>query len=103
MQKQQQQQQQQQQLPFIPQKILVVIIIIIIIIFFVIAIVEFEEWSIASIIWVGRSRRGVKTLLWLNYRINYQKLCYSLRSLILTQPLAEFKSFVMFGYGCPNY
>ena len=27
------------------------------------AIVEFEEWSIASIIRVGRSRRGVKTLL----------------------------------------
>ena len=29
------------------------------------AIVEFEEWSIASIIRVGRSRRGVKTLLWI--------------------------------------
>ena len=28
-------------------------------------IVEFEEWSIASIIRVGRSRRGVKTLLWI--------------------------------------
>ena len=27
------------------------------------AIVEFEEWSIAFIIRVGRSRRGVKTLL----------------------------------------
>ena len=27
------------------------------------AIVEFEEWSIASIIRVGRFRRGVKTLL----------------------------------------
>ena len=27
------------------------------------AIVEFEKWSIASIIRVGRSRRGVKTLL----------------------------------------
>ena len=29
------------------------------------AIVEFEEWPIASIIRVGRSRRGVKTLLWI--------------------------------------
>ena len=29
------------------------------------AIVEFEEWSIASITLVGRSRRGVKTLLWI--------------------------------------
>ena len=29
------------------------------------AIVEFEEWSIASIIRVGRSRRGVKTLFWI--------------------------------------
>ena len=29
------------------------------------AIVEFEEWSIDSIIRVGRSWRGVKTLLWI--------------------------------------
>ena len=33
--------------------------------FFVNAIVEFGEWSIASIIRVGRSRRGVKTFLWI--------------------------------------
>ena len=33
--------------------------------FFVNAIVEFEEWSIASIIRVVRSREGVKTLLWI--------------------------------------
>ena len=28
-------------------------------------IVEFEEWSIASIIRVGRSQGGVKILLWI--------------------------------------
>ena len=33
--------------------------------FFVNAIVEFKEWSIASIIRVVRSRGGVKTLLWI--------------------------------------
>ena len=37
--------------------------------FFVIAIVEFEEWSIASIIQVVRSRGGVKTLLWITEQI----------------------------------
>ena len=40
--------------------------------FFVNAIVEFEEWSIASIIQVERFRGGVKTFF-VNYRINYQK------------------------------
>ena len=35
------------------------------VIFFVNAIVEFEKWSIASIIRVVRSRGGVKTLLWI--------------------------------------
>ena len=33
--------------------------------FFVHAIVEFEEWSIVSIIRVERSRGGVKTPLWI--------------------------------------
>ena len=41
-------------------------------------IAEFEEWLTASIIPVGRSRRGVKTLF-LDYRINYEKLCYLMR------------------------
>ena len=44
------------------------------------AIVEFEEWSIASIIRVVRSRGGVKTLLWI-IRINYQKLCDLMRQI----------------------
>ena len=48
--------------------------------FLVNATVEFEEWLKASIIRVGRFRRGVKTLL-CNYRINYQKLCYLMRQI----------------------
>ena len=48
--------------------------------FFVNAIVEFEEWSIASIIQVVRSRGGVKTLF-VNFRINYQKLCDLMRQI----------------------
>ena len=51
------------------------------------AIIEFEEWSIASIIWVGRSRRGEKTLLWIteyitkSFVIHYEgfELCHCFR------------------------
>ena len=43
-------------------------------------IVEFEEWSIASIIRVGRFRRGVENSF-LDYRIYYQKLCYLMRQI----------------------
>ena len=37
--------------------------------FLVNAIVEFEEYLKASIIWFGRSRRGVKMLLWITKQI----------------------------------
>ena len=46
--------------------------------FFVKTIVELEEWSIASIIQVVRSREGV---LCVSYRINYQKLCDLMRQI----------------------
>ena len=51
-----------------------------VIFFLVNAIVEFEEWLTTSIIRVGRFRRGVK-FFFVDYRMNYQKLCYLMRQI----------------------
>ena len=55
--------------------------------FLVNAIVEFEEWLTTSIIRVGE--------VWkLDYKMNYENLCYSLRK-IWTDPVGQFNSYIL--------